>query len=105
MGVLGSDAAGDCANCRCLVRCAEIVDPELTTVLCPADPALPIPCAHDRYGCRPWDREVRIVMSYGQIAVRSVELVDPINDIGDPGQRLEPVEEPARNVDLGADLI
>ena len=40
-------------------------------------------------------------MSYGHIAVRSVELVDPVDDIGDPGQRLEPVQEPARNVDLG----
>ena len=44
-------------------------------------------------------------MSDGHIAVRSVKLVDPVDDIGNPSQRLEPVEEPARNVDLGADLI
>ena len=44
-------------------------------------------------------------MSDSHITVRSVKLIDPVDDIGDPGQRLEPVEEPARNVDLGADLI
>ena len=44
-------------------------------------------------------------MSYGHITVRSVELIDPINDIRDSGQCLEPVQEPARNVDLGAHLI
>ena len=44
-------------------------------------------------------------MSDGHITVRSVELIDPVDDIGDPGQRLKPVQEPARNVDLGADLI
>ena len=105
MGCAGSDAAGDCASGRYLVSCADIVDSKLTTVLCPADPALPISCTHDRYGRRPWNGQVRIVMSYGHIAVRSVKLVDPVDDIGDPGQRLEPVQESARNVDLGADLI
>jgi hypothetical protein len=35
-------------------------------------------------------------MSYSHIAVRSVKLVDPVDDIGDPSQRLEAVQEPAR---------
>jgi hypothetical protein len=34
-----------------------------------------------------------------------VKLIDAVNDIGNLSQRLEPVEEPARNVDLGAVLI
>ena len=44
-------------------------------------------------------------MSDSHITVRSVKLVDPIDDIRDPSQRLDPVKEPARNVDLGTDLI
>jgi hypothetical protein len=31
--------------------------------------------------------------------------IDPINDIGNCSQCLEPVQEPARNVDLGAELV
>ena len=44
-------------------------------------------------------------MSDSHITVRSVKLVDPVDDVRDPSQRLEPMKEPARNVDLGTDLI
>ena len=44
-------------------------------------------------------------MSYRHIAVRSVELIDAVNDIGNLSQRLETMQEPARNIDLGAVLI
>ena len=44
-------------------------------------------------------------MSYRHITVGSVKFIDSVNDIRDRGQCLETVQEPARNVDLGADLI
>ena len=66
---------------RRLTRCADLGDSKLTTVLGPADPALTISCAHDRRWRRPRDCEVWIVVSYGHIAVRSVKLIDPVNDI------------------------
>ena len=80
-------------------------DLKLTTVFRPADSLLAIARAHDRRRCRPWDREIWIVMSYGHIAVGSMKLIDAVNDIGNLSQRLETMEEPARNVDLGAVLI
>lgn len=78
---------------------------KLTTVFRPADSLLAVARAHDRRRCRPWDRKVWIVMSYGHITVGSVKLIDAVDDIGDVSQRLKSVEEPARNVDLGAVLI
>src|SRR5215217_542566 len=79
--------------------------PELATVFSPADSILTIALAHDRRRCRPWDCEVCIIMSYRHITAGSVEFIDSVNDISDPGQRLEPVEKPARNVHLSAELI
>ena len=75
---------------------------KLATVFPPADSLFAIARAHDCRGCWPWDREVWIVMSYRHITVRSVKLIDAVNDIGNLSQRLEPMEEPTRNVDLGA---
>ena len=34
-----------------------------------------------------------------------MKLIDPIDDIRDPSQRLEPVQKPARDVHLSANLI
>jgi hypothetical protein len=34
-----------------------------------------------------------------------MKLIDAVNDIGDLSQRLETMQEPARNEDLGAFLI
>jgi len=81
------------------------MQPKLTTVFSPADSILAIAGAHDRRRRRPWDCELRIVVSYRHITVGSVKFIDSVNDIGNCSQRLEPMEEPARNVDLGADLI
>ena len=78
---------------------------KLTAVFRPADAVLPIPRAHDRRRSRPRNREIGIVMPYGHIAVRSMELIDAVNDVGDFSQRLETMQEPTRNVDLGAVLI
>jgi hypothetical protein len=89
----------------CLDRRAGLNDPKLTAVVRPAGPVLPISCTHDRGWRRPRDSEVGIVVPYSHITVRSVELIDPINDIGNCGQRLKPMQKPAWNVDLRADLI
>ena len=78
---------------------------ELTTVFRPADAVLPIPRAHDRRRGRPRNREIGIVMPYCHITVESMKLIDAVNDIGDLSQRLETMQEPTRNEDLGAFLI
>ena len=44
-------------------------------------------------------------MSHGDVAVRSVKLIYPIDHVRDCGQCLKPVQEAARNVDLGAELV
>lgn len=68
---------------------------ELTAVIDPTDPALAISGAHDRCRPGPRDRKVRIIVSNRHVTVRRVKFIDPINNIRDPGQRLEAVQEPA----------
>jgi hypothetical protein len=80
-------------------------DLELTTVLRPADSVLAIARTHDRRRPRPGNRQVGIVVSDCHVPVRSVKLIDPVDDISDAGQRLKPVQKPARDVDLRAHLI
>jgi hypothetical protein len=63
-------------------------------------PSILIAGRHHRGGQRPADREVGVVIGYRQVLEWVVRSIDPVTHIGAVGQRLEPVKEAGRYVQV-----
>lgn len=55
---------------------------------------------NNSHRARPADGKIRIVVRNGDILPRIVRSVDAVTDVGGGGQRLEPVEEARRNIEM-----